>query len=149
MSHVIHVNDFQKSTTSVRVWEPGDGLYCAHRSRASVPCGRPVAVMTTTEPTSDFRRRSGSIVTRHYVLCLNHLAKAVQNKVGGMNAGSNEEQRARRDAMERLAVAHWDEFLRYQEEARVAAIESMLDVLPDELRDAVQNLDTAQEGAQP
>lgn len=145
MSHVIAVNDFRNSTTSVRVWEPGDGLYCAHRSRASAPCGRPVAVMTTHEETSNCRRPRTAMETRSYVLCLNHLAKAVQNKVGGMNAGNSQEQKARSAALERLAVAHWEEFQRYQEEARVAAIESMLDVLPDGLREAVQNLDALQE----
>lgn len=116
-------------TTSIKPWEPGDGISCSHRnSRSHAPCTPPVAVIRTTEPPSASTRYSFG-GTRKRVVCRNHLARMFSDS----SIGAEAERRAR----EAVLVAHWDEYQEQIKRQRVIASEEQFAGIPESLRDAM------------
>lgn len=96
-----------------RDWAPGDGLSCGHSAKAPVemPCGRPVKTNVRQQST----RPGGPTRTVVTPLCSNH-------SMVGMAPGALMTQ-ARREAHEKLAADHWDEFQRNLQEAIARLVE--------------------------
>ncbi|MFJ1765040.1 hypothetical protein ACIOD2_32265 [Amycolatopsis sp. NPDC088138] len=86
-----------------RDWRPGDGLNCGHAAKApaELPCGRPVKANVREQSS----RPGGPKRTVVTPLCQNHAMEGITPSALLI--------KARREAFEELAAAHWDEFQKY------------------------------------
>lgn len=93
--------------THLEDWRPGDGLVCVHSAKAPsrIPCGRPVKTAVRV-----FSPRPGAEPReRRWPLCANHSSIGMPP--------SEVMTQARKQATERLIVAHWDQFETFLVEA--------------------------------
>lgn len=96
-----------------RDWQPGDGMACGHIVRAApeMPCGRPVK----TNVREQASRPNGPTHTIVTPLCSNHAMRGTTP--GALLI------KARKQAFEKLAADHWDEFQRNLQEAIARLVE--------------------------
>lgn len=126
MSNFTLADESLTTRTYIRAWEPGDGLTChfAKRAPREQPCGQPVVVALVEEQpiTGGYRRK----VTRTRVVCRNH--------VPGLTRPSEISAEAKKAAVERVIVEHWDDYQRYIAEETVARQEKALEFADPEIR---------------
>lgn len=89
--------------SELRDWRPGDGITCSFKGRSAFECGAPVKTRVIAYEAVGRKHSS-----RRQPLCAVH---ASATEVQGASAT------VRRQASDRLIVAHWDEYQRYLAEA--------------------------------
>jgi len=120
------------SYSSIRAWQPGDGVTCSRTRQAprDAPCGRPVAVYTTPAETVRYGRTLGTAtrppIERTFTVCANHIP-------GDLTPGEAS-AKARKAAAEALIVAHWDEYQALIEKYVADAQATRYEALPADLR---------------
>lgn len=127
------------NVSSIRAWHPGDGVTCSRIRQAprDAPCGRPVAVYTTSvdsirygDALTPTRRRP---IERTFTVCANHVP-------GALTPGEAS-TKARKAAAESLIVEHWDEYQALIEKHVAEAQEARYAALPADVR-ALLDADT-------
>lgn len=131
------IGEDHRSKTSIRAWEPGDGLYCSHRTnRAKTPCTAPVAVKKTVLKSGGSKWNPE---VRTYNICGLHLAQAMTG-LGGPGITAEADKAAR----EAVLAAHWDE---YQAELAKRVDEKRMEGLsrlPHAIQEAIRNAEPAE-----
>lgn len=125
-----------RSTTDIRVWVPGDGLFCSSRTtRSKVPCTVPVAVVRRT--LKDGGRRWNPEV-RHSNACEHHVANILA-EAGYSKPGITTD--ADKEAREAVLAAHWEEYQAELMRRVEAKRDEQLAKLPDSLREALAKVE--------
>ncbi len=141
----------EESELLVRVWNPGDGVSCAHSAyQKREPCGPPAAVVENVEfkfVAGGYRSEYGVRRRTQRTVCAEHLAGRIVKLQSGDTQGAR--CRAINDATKRateeLVAKHWKRYQGLYRKHLDSARDELLGSIPDPLKTLIRDaMDTVE-----